>query len=81
MRAAALASAKAALTSAQQSLATNQSLTDGTSVEMHPNVERAAAKVREAYLAYARTTLPSPVSGYVARAPCRLDSGSPLARR
>jgi len=78
----ALASAKAALTSAQQSLATNQSLTDGTSVEMHPNVERAAAKVREAYLAYARTTLPSPVSGYVARRTVqvgqRVAAGAPL---
>ena len=39
---------------ARQQLATNQSLTDGTTVEKHPNVERAAAKVREAYLAYAR---------------------------
>ncbi len=63
----ALAGAEAALASARQSLATNQSLTEGTSVEKHPNVERAAAKVREAYLAYARTTLPSPVSGYVAK--------------
>jgi membrane fusion protein (multidrug efflux system) len=63
----ALAAAEAALSSARQSLATNQSLTEGTSVEKHPNVERAAAKVREAYLAYARATLPSPVSGYVAK--------------
>jgi membrane fusion protein (multidrug efflux system) len=78
----ALASAKAAVASAQQSLATNQTLTDGTSVEMHPNVQRAAAKVREAYLAYARTTLPSPVSGYVARRTVqvgqRVAAGAPL---
>jgi membrane fusion protein (multidrug efflux system) len=78
----ALASAKAAVASAQQSLATNQTLTDGTSVSMHPNVERAAAKVREAYLAYARTTLPSPVSGYVARRTVqvgqRIAAGAPL---
>ena len=45
---------EAALTAARQQLATNQSLTEGTTVEKHPNVERAAAKVREAYLAYAR---------------------------
>ncbi len=64
---AALAAAEAALASAKQSLATNQSLTEGTTIENHPNVERAAAKVREAYLAYARTTLPAPVSGYVAK--------------
>jgi membrane fusion protein (multidrug efflux system) len=64
---AALAAAQAALTAARQQLATNQSLTEGTSIEKHPNVERGAAKVREAYLAYARTELPSPVSGYVAK--------------
>jgi membrane fusion protein (multidrug efflux system) len=63
----ALAAAEAALASARQSLATNQSLTEGTSIEKHPNVERAAARVREAYLAYARTTLPAPVTGYVAK--------------
>ena len=79
---AALAAAEAALAAAQQQLATNQSLTDGTSVEKHPNVERAAAKVREAYLAYARTTLPSPVSGYVAKRTVqvgqRVAPGAPL---
>ena len=64
---AAHAAAQAALAAAKQQLATNQSLTEGTSIEKHPNVERAAAKVREAYLAYARTELPSPVSGYVAK--------------
>ena len=64
---AALSAAQAALTAAKQQLATNQSLTEGTTVEKHPNVERAAAKVREAYLAYARAILPSPVSGYVAK--------------
>ena len=78
----ALAGAEAALSSARQSLATNQSLTEGTSVEKHPNVERAASKVREAYLAYARTTLPSPVSGYVARRSVqvgqRVAPGAPL---
>jgi len=64
---AALAAAEAAVTAARQQLATNQSLTEGTTVAKHPNVERAASKVREAYLAYARTNLPSPVSGYVAK--------------
>ena len=44
----ALAGAEAALASARQQLATNQSLTEGTTVEKHPSVERAAAKVREA---------------------------------
>jgi len=64
---AALAAAEAALVAAQQQLATSRTLTDGTSIEHHPNAERAAAKLREAYLAYARTVLPAPVSGYVAK--------------
>ncbi len=33
----------------------------------HPNVLQAAARVRNAYLNYARTTVPSPVDGYVAQ--------------
>jgi len=64
---AAVASAQAALVAAQQQLATSRALTDGATVENHPNVERAAAKVREEYLELARTTIPAPVSGYVAK--------------
>jgi len=79
---AAVAAAEAALVSARQQLATNQSLTDGTTVEQHPTVERAAAKVREQYLAYARTVLPAPVSGYVAKRTVqvgqRIAQGAPL---
>jgi membrane fusion protein, multidrug efflux system len=80
--AAALAAAQAALTAARQQLATNQSLTDGTTVDRHPSVERAAAKVRETYLAYARASLPAPVSGYVAKRTVqvgqRVAPGAPL---
>jgi membrane fusion protein (multidrug efflux system) len=79
---AALAAAQAALTAAKQQLATNQSLTEGTTVERHPSVERAAAKVREAYLAVARASLPAPVSGYVAKRTVqvgqRVAPGAPL---
>jgi len=79
---AALAAAEAALASTRQSLATNESLTAGTTIAKHPNVARAAARVREAYLAYARTTLPSPVSGYVAKRTVqvgqRVAPGAPL---
>jgi membrane fusion protein (multidrug efflux system) len=70
------------LTAARQQLVTNQSLTDGTTIERHPNVERAGAKVREAYLAYARAILPAPVSGYVAKRTAqvgqRVSPGAPL---
>jgi len=79
---AAVSAAEAALRAARQSLATNQALTEGTSVERHPNVERAAARVREAYLARARTVLPAPVSGYVAKRTVqvgqRVAAGTPL---
>jgi membrane fusion protein (multidrug efflux system) len=79
---AALAAAQAALTAAKQQLATSQSMTEGTTIEKHPSVERAAAKVREAYLAYARAILPAPVSGYVAKRTAqvgqRVAPGAPL---
>jgi len=41
---AALASAQAALVAARQQLVSSETLTDGTSIERHPNVEGAAAK-------------------------------------
>lgn len=63
----ALRSAQAALIAARQQLAANRARTDNTSLENHPEVRAAAAAVRSAYLAYARTVLPSPVSGLVAR--------------
>ena len=79
---AALAATEASLVAAQQQLATCRALTDGATVETHPNVERAAAKVREEYLDFARTTLPSPVAGYVARRTVqvgqRVAPGAPL---
>ena len=78
---AAVASAQAALVAAQQQLATSRALTDGATVENHPNVERAASKVREEYLELARTTIPAPVSGYVAKRPCRSASARRPARR
>jgi membrane fusion protein (multidrug efflux system) len=79
---AALTAAEANVVSAEQQLATSRTLTDNTSIEKHPNVERAAAKVREAYLAYARTQIPAPVSGYVAKRNVqvgqRVAPGAPL---
>jgi membrane fusion protein (multidrug efflux system) len=63
----AVASAQAALDAAQQQLAANRALTANTTIANHPNVMAAAAKVRDAYLANARNTLPAPVTGYVAK--------------
>ena len=48
------AAAESALAAAREQLVANQTLTDGTSVEQHPNVQRASARVREAYLALKR---------------------------
>ncbi|HUI60591.1 MAG TPA: HlyD family efflux transporter periplasmic adaptor subunit, partial [Steroidobacteraceae bacterium] len=59
--------AEAAVMSAKEQLAGNQARVDGTTLEDHPDVRNAAAAVRNAYLAYSRTVLPAPVSGFVAR--------------
>ena len=78
----AVSSAQAALDAARQQAAANHALTDRTSVELHPNVQAAASKVRDAYLSYARNTLPAPVTGYVARRSVqvgqRVAPGTPL---
>jgi membrane fusion protein, multidrug efflux system len=60
-------SAQAALDAARQQAAANHALTDRTTIEQHPDVQAAATKVRDAYLNYARNTLPAPVTGYVAQ--------------
>jgi membrane fusion protein (multidrug efflux system) len=59
--------AQAGALAAREQLASNKTLTDGVSIQQHPNVQRAAAKFREAYISLQRTDLPSPVTGYVAR--------------
>ncbi len=63
----ALREAEAALRAAQEQLASNRALTRNTTIAQHPDVARAAASYRAAYLAYARSTLPAPVTGFVAR--------------
>jgi len=59
--------AAAALLSAAQQLRAGRARTDGTDIEDHPDVRNAAAQVRSAYLAYSRTILPAPVSGFIAK--------------
>jgi membrane fusion protein (multidrug efflux system) len=63
----AVKAAQAALLAARQQLAANRARVDGTTLEDHPQVRDAAAAVRNAYLTLARTDLPAPVTGFVAR--------------
>ena len=63
----ALKASQAGLTAAQQQLVANRARVDGTTLANHPEVRNASAAVRSAYLAYERTQLPAPVSGFVAR--------------
>ncbi|AET90720.1 HlyD family efflux transporter periplasmic adaptor subunit [Caballeronia cordobensis] len=74
--------AKAALDAVRQQSEANHVLTDRTSIAQHPDVQAAATKVREAWLDYARNTLPAPVTGYVARRSVqvgqRVAAGAPL---
>ena len=78
----ALASAQSAQLAAREQLVSSQSMTEGTSVAQHPNVQRAAGRVREAWLALARTVLPAPVDGVVAKRNVqvgqRVAAGAPL---
>ncbi|WP_025804723.1 efflux RND transporter periplasmic adaptor subunit [Pseudomonas chlororaphis] len=62
-----LTSAQNALANAQQQLNTTNALVDDTVVSNHPDVQAAAAQLRQAYLTNARSTLIAPVTGYVAK--------------
>ena len=67
---------------ARRQLAAQRALVDRTTVDDHPDVKNAAARVREAYLAYSRAELPAPVSGFVAKRSVqlgqRIAAGTPL---
>ena len=78
----ALASAQAGVAAAREQLSSNQAMTEGASLEAHPSVLAAAAKLREAFLASRRAALPAPVDGYVAKRTVqlgqRVSAGAPL---
>jgi membrane fusion protein, multidrug efflux system len=78
----ALVAAEATYSAAREEYASNHALIDNTTVAEHPNVAKAAAQVRAAWLALDRTEIPAPVSGYVAKRAVQLGQrvapGAPL---
>ena len=74
--------AKAALNAAKEQLMSSQTQIDGTTVKDHPNVARAAAKMREAYLAFQRSDVLAPTDGHIAKRSVqvgqRVQAGTPL---
>ena len=78
----AVKAAQAGVLAAQQQLAANRAWIDGTTLQGNPAVRDAAAAVHAAYLNYARTVLPAPVSGFVAKRDVqlgeRVSTGTPL---
>jgi len=73
---------KAALAAAQQQLAANRAQTTQQHIGEHPSVLAAAARLRADYLAYARSNVPAPVTGYIAKRSVQLGqrvaAGTPL---
>ena len=63
----AVAAARSAVNAAEERLAANRALTEGTTIETHPSVASAASKVREAWLAVARSTIKAPMDGDIAK--------------
>ncbi len=78
----AVAAAEAALQSAREQLRSNLSYTAGTSLEKHPNVLAAAARVRDAFLTARRGEIVAPVGGQIAKRAVqvgqRVQPGAPL---
>lgn len=73
---------RAALQAAQRQLDATLAQIEGTTIEDHPNVLAAAARLRDASLALRRTTIRSPVTGTVAKRGVQVGQhvspGSPL---
>ena len=63
----ALLAAQSAQTATEQQALGNLALSEGTRIDGHPSVQRAAAAVREAWLALRRSELRAPQAGQVAR--------------
>lgn len=77
-----LAAAQAALAAANEQVARNRALVDHGDLRDNPQVQAAAAAVRQAYLATQRSEVLAPVDGYVAKRSVQLGQriapGTPL---
>ncbi len=62
-----LAAAEAAVSGSRETVERNRALIDDNGVAHQPDVQAAAAQVRQAFLNNARSAIVAPVSGYVAR--------------
>jgi membrane fusion protein (multidrug efflux system) len=79
----ALSAARDGLVAAEKNLAASAALTGQTGVPDNPDVQAAATDVERSYLAFRRTSIRAPVSGYVARRAVQLGErvapgGQPL---
>jgi membrane fusion protein, multidrug efflux system len=79
----ALSAARDGLVAAEKNLAASAALTGQTGVPDNPDVQAAATDVERAYLAFRRTSIRAPVSGYVAKRSVQLGErlapgGQPL---
>ncbi|WP_168400737.1 multidrug efflux MFS transporter periplasmic adaptor subunit EmrA [Erwinia amylovora] len=70
----AVATAKARLDVAMQQFNANQAMILNTSLENQPAVKQSAAQLRDAWLALQRTTVVSPIDGYVSRRSVQVGS-------
>jgi len=77
-----LSAAEEALNVSSQKVASDSALVDNTGVATQPDVQAAAAQVRQAYINNARVQIVAPVTGYVARRSVqlgqRVQPGAPL---
>jgi len=78
-----LSAARDGLVAAEKNLAASLALTGQTGVSDNPDVQAAATEVERAYLAFRRTSIRAPISGYVARRAVQLGErlapgGQPL---
>ncbi|MGO4304457.1 HlyD family secretion protein [Cupriavidus sp. RAF12] len=78
----AVQAARASLSMATEQLKRNQALVERTSVDSHPDVQAAAAQVRNASIALSRTCIPAPVGGVVTKRSVqvgqRVSAGVPM---